>query len=140
MPIIHFMRNPLSPMRAHFCHLIISAVSSVSLCQPLPNSQFTLSIGRWPNLILGDVRNMEYYPWKYRKIGIRLHNFVYPVVYSQARTDVPSGLLILFFLYYLLIRQWTACISKISTKKNLYHYSIVCFWNLDLSNMQRPFS
>ena len=65
--------------------------------QPLPISQLTLSIGRWPNLILGDVRNMEYYPWKYRKIGIRLHNFVYPVVYSQARTDVPSGLLILFF-------------------------------------------
>ena len=29
VPIIHFMWNPLSPMRAHFCHLIISAVSSV---------------------------------------------------------------------------------------------------------------
>ena len=65
--------------------------------QPLPISQLTLSIGRWPNLILGDAKNSEYYSWKYRKIEIRLHNFVYSVVYSQARTDVPSGLLILFF-------------------------------------------
>ena len=65
--------------------------------QPLPISQLTLPIGRWPNLILGDVKNSEYYSWKYKKIEIKLHNFVYTVVYSQARTDVPSGLLILFF-------------------------------------------
>ena len=37
----------------------------ISLRQPLPISQLTLPVGRWPNLILGDVKNSEYYSWKY---------------------------------------------------------------------------